>query len=228
MARFISISLCLTLFTLPAATAFAQTCVGAASFASGSARIGAGIDFAEDGKLYTGQIAVGKAGGPFAAGSIGLGDIDDVEENATAYALELGYGVSMSTTRPFELCPVIGIGFVNWDDSEGGVSVELSSRQLSAGFSIGGVVSSTPTFAFVPAVSLIYTNEKLESEGVFEFEESEDYGVIGLAAGFIFNQRITVRPNIAFPVGLDDSDPTFGIGLGINFGTPSTSQRRAR
>jgi len=134
----------------------------------------------------------------------------------------------VAANKPFEMCPIAGIGFGSADIEDGGFGVEISSRQIQVGLSIGGVASTTPTFALVPAVAFFYANENVESKGAVEFDESEDYGIISLAAGFIFNQRVTLRPNIAFPMGLDDADPTFGIAIAFNFGTPPSSRRRPR
>ena len=215
---------CLALVTLAATNAFAQPCLGTASFGSGPARIGAGVDVGPDARQYAAQLSVGKPAGPFAAGTIGLVEFDEIDETGTSFAGELGFSLGVSATSPFEVCPVIGIGHLSADVGAGGFSAEISSRVLSAGLAIGGVASSTPTVAFVPAIVLAYTNENVKSEGVLELEESEDYGMVTLIAGLVFNQRVTVRPNIAFPIGLDDSDPAYGVGIGINFGTPPSSR----
>ena len=211
-----------------ASAAAAQTCAGTASFASGPVRIGAGIDVGNDARVYGAQIAAGKAAGPVASGSIGMIELDELDASGTSFAGQLGYSLGIATSSPFELCPIIGLGYITADVSEGGVSVDISSRQMSAGLSFGGVMSTTPTFAFVPSLALMYVHEKVETEGFIEFEETEDYGLVTLAAGLVFNQRVTLRPNMAFPVGLDDSDPTFGIAIAYNFGTPASSGRRVR
>lgn len=221
MTKYTAAALSLVLCVLPMMTGLAQSCAGAASFASGPVRIGGSIEVGADAKQYSGQIGFGRAAGPFAAGTVGIVDLDETDDSGTLFAGELGYSLPMSAAGKFEICPIIGLGRVTVDLSEGGVSADLSSRLLSAGLSFGGVMASTPTFALVPAVALIYTNEKLKSEGVIEFEESDDYGIVTLAVGLVFNQAVTLRPNIAFPVGLDDSDPAYGLGIGFNFGTPS-------
>ncbi len=222
MARFHSAVVVLSLCVLPLTAASAQICAGAASFASGPVRLGGAIDIAEDARQYGAQIAFGKAAGPFASGTIALVDFDDLEDSGTSFAADVGYSLSMSAARSVELCPIVGIGYASADISQGGFSAELSSRTFGAGISIGGIVSSTPTFAFVPAVSVIYANEDAEAEGALELDTSENYGVITLAAGLVFNQRITLRPNIAFPVGLDDADASYGIGIAFNFGAPAS------
>ena len=225
MTRFVKSACYLALFTLPAATAAAQACVGTASFASGPARLGVGIDFAKDAKQYGAQIAFGKPGGPFAAGSIGRIDVDDTDESATSYGAELGYSLNISGKGSLEVCPILGLAYASAEASDGGVTVDVSSRTFSAGFAIGGVAASTPTFAFVPSIGLAYANQNVELEsGGVSFDVSEDFGVITLVPGLVFNQRITVRPNVAFPVGLDDSDPTYGIGISFNFGSPSANR----
>ena len=224
MSRLASAAFALAMFALPATSALAQTCLGTASFASGPARIGFGLDFSEDTKQYGAQIAFGKAAGPFAGASVALVDIDEVDDSGTAFELALGYSLSVSGKGSMEICPVAGFGYASVGVDEGGISVDLSERTLSAGFAIGGVASSSPTFKFIPSAMLAYVNANAKSEGFIEFDESEDFGLVSLAAGFVFNDRVTLRPNVAIPVGLDDSDPTYGIGISFNFGRPSAAR----
>jgi len=131
----------------------------------------------------------------------------------------------MAGRGTLEVCPVLGYGYASLDVNEGGFTADVTSRVLSAGFLIGGAVSSTPTLSVVPSIGLSYVNQKVKIDSdFFPLEESEDFGLVTLAAGFVFNQKITFRPNIAIPVGLDDSDPTYGVGIAINFGTPRGSR----
>lgn len=228
MTRLVPVIIGLTFSTLSATAALAQTCTGTASFASGPVRVGAGIDAGTDSKQYGAQAAVGRAAGPFASGSVVVVDLDEIDENGTLYAAELGYGIRVAASKPFEVCPIAGIGFGSVDVGDGGLGVEISSRQLQVGLSIGAVASTTPTFAFVPAMAVFYANENVESKGAVEFDESDDYGVITLAAGLVFNQRVTLRPNLAFPVGLDDADPMYGVAIAFNFGSAPSSRQRPR
>ena len=222
MMRITAITLSLGLCILPLSSGLAQTCVGAASFAAGPVRVGGSIDVGEDAKQYSGQIAFGRAAGPFAAGTIGMVDLDEIDDSATFFGADLGYSLGIATTSSLAMCPIVGFGYFSADIEEGGLSAEVSGRLVTAGFSIGSIVSSTPTFAFVPAVGLFYANENARSEGVLELDETEDYGIITLAAGMVFNQRVTLRPNISFPIGLEDSDAAYGVGISFNFGTPSS------
>ena len=219
MNRLASVAFTLAAIALPAASAAAQTCLGTASFASGPARVGVGLDFSNDDKQYGAQIAFGKSAGPFAAGHVGIIDVDDTDESATTFGIDLGYSLKLAGTGSLEMCPVASFGYATADIDEGGLSLDLSSRILGGGFAIGGVMSSSPTFQFIPSASLAYVNQTLKFEGVFESEDSEDYGLATLAAGFVFNETVTVRPNVAFPFGLDDANPAFGVGISVNFGT---------
>ncbi len=224
MSRLASVALMTIVSLLPVVSAVAQVCVGTASFASGPARVGVGLDFAKDAKQYGAQIAVGKPAGPFAAGSVAMVDIDEIDESATVLGIDLGYSLNVAGKGSLGICPVVGFSHATADVDEGGFSIDLTSRTLRAGFAIGGVSSSSPTFKFIPSAGLAYVNEKAKTEDAFEFEQSEDFGVITVAAGLVFNDRVTVRPNLAFPVGLDDSDPTFGVGISLNFGTPTAAR----
>jgi hypothetical protein len=225
IARFASMGLCLAVSVLSGPVALAQTCVGAASFVSGPARLGAGIDVTDDAKQYGAQIAFGRAAGPFIAGSIGRVEVEGTDETATSFAAEGGYSLLLAGRGSLELCPIAGVGYASAEIDVDAFSVDLSTRAISAGFSIGGVAASNPTVTMVPSVGLSYVRQNLKSEGTIEFDEWDDFGLITVASGFIFARRVTLRPYVALPVGLDDSDPTYGVGVSFNFGTPPTTRR---
>jgi hypothetical protein len=47
---------------------------------------------------------------------------------------------------------------------------------------------------------------------------TETYGIAGAAVGVVLSERLSVRPSVSFPIGLDGADPVFGIGFALNYG----------
>jgi hypothetical protein len=223
MSRLIALLPIAALMTF-ATTAQAQTCGGTASFTAGAVRLGAGMDFADDGNQVGASVALGRAAGPFVSGSVGRLEFEDLDESGTAFGIELGYSLPVAGRASLEICPVLSFVHAGADISANGNSVDLSSRALAAGVAIGGVASSTPTFAFVPSATFAWVNQKLELSGFMEGETTDDYGAITLAAGLVFNRNVTVRPNMSFSVGSDDSEATFGIAFAMNFGNQSAAR----
>ena len=220
MIRPVLIASCLTLLALPMADAEAQVCSGVASFASGPVRLGASLETTDGSKQYGGQLAFGKPAGPFAGVSIGRVDIEDSDESATAFGGEAGFSFNVAGRGSLEFCPIVGYGFASADVDEEGVTADISSRSWTAGIMVGGVASSSPGLSILPSVGFAYVNQNIEIESdILDFEGSDDFGLLTLAAGFVFNEKVTVRPNFSLPVGLDDSEPIFGIGIAFNFGS---------
>jgi hypothetical protein len=220
MIRPVLLASCLVVLGIPMADADAQVCAGAASFASGPVRLGASLETSDGSKQYGGQLAFGKPAGPFAGVSIGRVDIDDSDESATSFGGEIGYSFSVAGKGSLEFCPIVGYGMASADIEEGGATADISTRSWSAGLMVGGVASSSPGLSILPSVGFAYVNQNLEIESdIVNFDESDDFGLLTLAAGFVFNEKVTVRPSFALPVGVDDSEPIFGIGFAFNFGS---------
>lgn len=213
-----------------ATVADAQVCLGVASFAEGPVRAGVGVEVGNDATAFGGQLGFGASVGFFATGSVARVEFDESDESATTFGANAGYSFDISpagtSARSIELCPTVGFGYLNpleFTDPIFG-DIELSSRSFSVGLSIGGVLSSTASMAFLPSLGIDYVSERTTIEAAGDEEsETDGYGVIDLGMGLVFSRRITVRPAVLFPLGLEDVDPSFNIGVSVNFGRRGTS-----
>jgi len=208
-----------------AGPASAQLCNGAASFANGPIRVGAGADFTDGSKAVGAQLAFGAKQGAFANVGLSAVNYDGVDERGTVVNVNGGYSMSLSKPGKAEFCPLVGFA---WQSGPNVVTnfgtADVSARAFGFGGSIGGIVNSTPEFDFVPFASVSY----FTSKGTISFNgtsqtSTQDYGEIGLGAGFVVNKVLTIRPAVTFPIGLDNGDPSYGIAFAYNFGSPARS-----
>ncbi|MGQ0537984.1 MAG: hypothetical protein ACT4R6_03480 [Gemmatimonadaceae bacterium] len=223
------------MLSLCAARASAQYCAGAASFAAGPVRLGAGLAFSDDAKFYAAHLAVGAPQGAFASASIGTVDLDEIDEGSTVFGVNGGYAIRLEQTKPVEFCPVVGFAYASGPDFDDEfISLETSARWFGIGGAIGGVVGRTASVDLVPFAEAVYTSAKvtvkLRADGESATEsETEDFVNVTGGLGFVVNRVVTIRPTISYPFGIDDADPTFGISFAVNLGAArSAASRLAR
>jgi hypothetical protein len=71
----------------------------------------------------------------------------------------------------------------------------------------------------VPSLSMGFAYTGTTATGLLAtVTENETYGLAGAAIGLLLNDRLSVRPSVSFPIGLDGADPIFGIGFALNYG----------
>jgi hypothetical protein len=95
---------------------------------------------------------------------------------------------------------------------------------MSLGFSVGTTMSSSPRMQIVPVAGLGLKNSRISEDGSDAI--SDTYGVARLGVGLLFNNIIAVRPSVDIPVGLEGSDPTFGLTVAYSFGTKAAASRK--
>ena len=218
------------LLLMVSAVGQAQSCLGAASFAAGPVRVGAGVDFTDGAKSYGVQLAFGSTSGPFGTAGLSAVDYDDVDEGGTIVSVAGGYALPLGPSRKAQFCPSVGFDWGSGPNFDTGAGVlELSFRTFSFGANLGAVATSTPTMDFVPFVGAHFVIARLTAEfdGATE-REREDYGVVSLGAGFVLNRTLTIRPQLGFPVGVDEGDPSYGLAFAFNFGSAPGAARQRR
>jgi len=101
----------------------------------------------------------------------------------------------------------------------GAGELQVRSRSILAGVSIGAEIPSSPTFSLVPAAGLAYVAERatLEIPGSPKETLRETYGIVDAGIGVVFNQRLTVRISASIPVGIDEASSSLGLAFGVNF-----------
>lgn len=214
----------LTLVVLLGHELKAQVCDGAAPFSRGPVRIGAGFSYSKDVNTYGGGLAfaIGRTG-PFISANGFAVEYDGVEELGTGFTVSAGVPVRVSTTAEF--CPIVGFSHesVNLDSDVG--RLRLTARTFLFGGSIGFVAASSPSFEFVPSIGAAFGAVKTSASLLGESaNENDSYVGVSVAGGFIFSRRITMRPSLSYPFGVEEPEPSIGLAIGVNFGqTPVAS-----
>ena len=201
----------------------AQTCQGTASYRNGPMRVGAGLDFEDGANSYGADLGFGSTAGPFASVGLGRTEYKNVDGSGTNFGVTAGYGVDMNPTRTLQLCPLAGFVYQSGPDIDTGFGTASTSMHAFAlGGSIGGTIPASPTFDFVPfgAAEFDIAQAKVSFQGSSE-SSSDNYTVVTLGAGFVFNRILTIQPSVHIPMGLDGAKSSFGLVFGYNFGATS-------
>jgi hypothetical protein len=198
----------------------AQTCLGTASYRSGPMRVGAGLQFDDGANTYGAEFGVGSAAGPF--GSVGLArtEYKDVDGGATNFAVNGGYAIDLNPVRTVQLCPLAGFAYQSLPDLDTGFGMLSSSvHAVALGGAIGGTIPASPTVDFVPfgGAEFDIAQAKVTFAGGSE-SHSENYTVVTLGAGLVFNHTLTIQPSVHIPMGLDGAKSSFGLTFAYNFG----------
>lgn len=204
-----------------ASIASAQICNGSPSFSRGPVRIAGGGSFFDGGRSLGIQIAAGSSKF-YGGGGISNVDYDDIEETGTVFGLHGGASVPLGAKGTAEFCPEAGFSRQtgpNFETTSG--PWEYTARELYFGGVLGGVVSASPTFEFIPSAGAYFVSSK--GTGTLNGVESwakETFVNATVGAGFVLNRTLTLQPMISFPIGQEDGDPMFSISIAFNFGSP--------
>lgn len=204
-----------------ASAASAQICAGTAPFSAGPLRVSGIYQFVNDTKMYAAGVALGATdGGPFGGVYVGKATEKDVDETATTYGGHFGFSAPVGTTKKAEVCPMLTLDRLTASLETGFGSADLTGTRLGLGFGVGGIVSGSPTFDLIPFASAAYNRTTSEVSLAGSTDKfNDDIGILTLGAGFVFNKRVTILPNVQIPFGTeDDEDPLWGITLAFNFG----------
>jgi len=216
----------MALFVAVNAPAAAQTCQGLASFTSGNMQVSGNGQFTEGANRFGGGFAYGIPANVFAGAQISTTSYDGADASSLGIGANVGYQLAMGKASNIHVCPVASfeIGMGPDDDA---TNTDASSRNATLGFSLGTTMGASPRMQIVPTAGLGLAYSKLKVEDATTTSElSDTYGQAQLGVGLIFNQSIAVRPSVSIPLGLDGSDPTFGLTVAYSFGTKAASPRR--
>jgi hypothetical protein len=218
MVRGLAVSL--ALLALIRSPAVAQACMGLASFTGAPMQVTATGSFTQLSNSFGGTLGYGLPSSVYGNVAVATTSYDVVDGSTLGLAGRAGYQVNVGGTRPVQVCPnaSFGIGKGPNDDAAG---IDRSSRSATIGLHLGTELGAGPRIKVVPSAGFSYAHASVKAEdssGTELFEISDRYGLAQIAVGIILNQRISVRPSIEIPVGLDGGDPTVGLTLGYNVG----------
>jgi hypothetical protein len=220
----------LALLAIVHSPAAAQTCLGLASFSRAPVQMTGTGQFTQRMNSFGAGIAYGLQSGVWGKASVATTSIDGIESHPLSLGASAGYQIPVGKAQQAQVCPNASFTVGNGPD-DAAADINGSSRQATVGVNVGTVLAgSNPRMKIVPTVGLSYAylkNSAKDSTGTSLFEIADSYGLAQLGVGLVLNQTISVRPSVDIPLGLEGSDPTFGITLGYNFGSgPSASRRR--
>jgi outer membrane autotransporter protein len=211
------------LVALPSAVT-GQVCSGVASFAQGPFQVVGSAAFNDEAKTFGGGLAFGGVGA-FGQLSIGTTSFDNLEGSSFTFSGGGGYQFSLDERNIVHLCPIASVAFASGPNDidvfgDGSLVLDLSETDFEFGVALGAVASRSGQTQIIPAGSLAFVSATLKAKdqvsGASD-SQSETFGLLGLGLGFVFN-RVTVRPGVAIPFGLDGASTTFGVTLSVNFG----------
>lgn len=201
---------------LAATDVSAQMCNGTAPFSVGKMRAGAGLGFGNGATAINGEFAYGAKSGFYGGVTLGLLDLENSTEGQTNFGLNGGKSSMIGATKKIEMCPQLLIGFSSGPNVG---TTDVSGMQFGAGASFGTKMDTKTSYDIIPfgAAYLIRSSSKV-SNGTTTLEGSSTDLSIGLGAGFVFNQKWTLRPSIGIPLTGNGADPTFSVMGSMNFG----------
>lgn len=179
----------------------------------------AGVTFADRATLYGADLAVGANHGIFGDVSLGQISYSDLSGKSTAIGATVGYGLHVASNTEF--CPFVAYTHTAFPDL-GSPAAPITSHEDNIGFggAIGMRAVMSPTFSFVPNLSLQYIHATATSSSAAfgSSSTSEDWGALGLGVGMVINQSVTFQPGVSIPLGLQGGKTSVSLALGFNFG----------
>ncbi len=207
------------LVLVAASSASAQVCMGSASYSSGPMQVGGGFQSADQVMAYNAAFSIGRAQGLFGGASVTSVSYDGLESNGTWVGLNGGYQVSIASVAGLQLCPVASLQRGFGPDEIVDADEDLTQGRYSFGIMGGKVAGGTTSMKVIPTAGVSWARSTFTVEGPGgEFDMSENYFMADLGLGLVFNSAFTIRPNVNIPMGREDNETTFGLGLSYNFG----------
>lgn len=202
-----------TLLAVPT-TVSGQICSGGPGLGSGTGNVGGGAAFFDGGKQYSGGVTIGSE--VFGSGSFSFTDFDDSSLSLKRLSGGIGYELRPPDSQ-VSFCPSFGLGYGFGLEILG---VDITSLSVVPAVSVGLETAISPTVSIIPfaQVALIWQRVSADAGPLGDESETETDGALGLGAALMFNQVFSIGPAVSIPIGTEDGDTSFGIGLAVAFG----------
>jgi hypothetical protein len=208
----------------------AQTCLGAPSYHVAPLQLGVGASFTDGSKGAGVQFGLGARQGLFMNAGLDLVSYDALDGNGVGVSGSLGYDVAVTPTpatgpapsASVSFCPLATISYNKLPSfSDGFSNYDAHELDAGGGVALGVSVAVAPTISIIPfgTFAYYYGRATVSASGFGSQSASDSFGSAGLGLGLLLNQRITVRPSVAFPLGIDGATPTFNFGVGFQVGS---------
>lgn len=208
----------------------AQACLGAASYKVAPLQLGAGASFTDGSKGAGVMFGLGARQGLFMNAGVSMSSYDGLDGNGKTVSGTLGYDVAVNpspssgsaSSTSVSVCPMAAISYTMFPSFSDGVSdYDIHELDAGGGVALGVTVPASPTVSVIPYGSFSYYHARatVSATGFGSASTSDSYGVAGLGLGLLLNQRVTLRPSVDIPVGLDGAKPVFNFGVGFQVGS---------
>jgi hypothetical protein len=225
-----SLVVSLALLATVGSHAVAQTCQGLASYSAGPLQASGQAQFPTGATIWGGSLSYGLPSGLYAGADLSNTSIENNGGNSLGIGAHAGYQMKLGRTAKVAVCPVAHASLGMGPDDKA-ANINSSTTDLGFGLALGKEMGATQQMRIIPTAGfgLQYNKVKVEdtAPGGSTIEGSDTYALARLGMGFVFNQQISVRPTVDIPLGSDfNSDATFGVSVGYNFGSKGVSRGR--
>lgn len=210
-----------------ASAAAAQVCQGDLSFRGRPMHVGGALGITDHTTTFGGGMTFGHAQGFYGGGSLGMMDFENAG-SSLALSGGVGYSMPLQQRSRWQLCPgaTLSFGFGPDQDLPGGNTLDMSSRTMSLGASIGTATALNKSVTLLPFGSLALANTSVSaSSGGVSNSVDDTYMLLGFGAGFQFSPSLVLRPALSFAIGNDLIDDTV-FSLGVTWALPGHGSRR--
>lgn len=211
MRRMLSGLAVLALGTVASTTLEAQTCLGLNSPTNLQLSAATG----NSSKDFGANLHFGKATGVFFGVGGHYTSFDDVGTidggSAKGVTGTIGAQMGASAEKKTAFCPIAQLGYTSFDG-------DASSVIAAGGLSAGIPVAASSDFTIIPTASIMLVYDRFSVNGD---SDSDGYGVLSGGVGFMISPRFVLKPFIDLYLGLEGSDPRFGLVASIGFGKGS-------
>jgi hypothetical protein len=216
--------------------AAAQTCLGHAPFTRGPIQLRAVGELSRvEHTNPTQMVDLSTAGAGLSIGMARRGPFVGVTGTVTSNNIvdgttkSLGANVGWQVPISFdggaraEICPYaegsMGTGpeRASFDSRDARVTRGAAGLKLGAAFGGSRRVHLVPTVGYMMGYDKFDLEDDDNAQGT-QPDDTETFGLVDLGMGLQFNNRFTLLPLVRVPLGLDNTDPIYGLTLGINFG----------
>lgn len=215
-----SLLISLVLLVIARTSAMGQTCLGLVPFSRGSVQLTGQGSFTNGSKALIAGLAYGL---PSVFGGIEVGRtaIEAFEGSSLNLGAALGYQMALGKQTPIQVCPLARFNLAIGPRNTFNSGVDRLGHTASMGVLLGTSLGAGPRTEVIPTAGLSYAYSKTKAEdatGTPLVQFSDNYGIAQLGVGLVLNSNLSIRPGVDIPLGLQGSDPVFGLTVGYNFG----------
>ncbi|MBK7833169.1 MAG: hypothetical protein IPJ56_12665 [Gemmatimonadetes bacterium] len=201
-----------------ATRADAQACLGLGSLTAQPTNATFTALFSDGSKALDARVGFGSSIA-FGGVSAQLQDYDGIDGTGKSIGVDGGLSFITGASRNITFCPIASLGYTSLPDG-GSSAYSASTTDGAAGVAIGARVGTTSSVALIPFASLqgVYSRIAIDGPSGGSGSDNDTYGLLSGGVSFVLSSSVLIRPVITLPLGLEGSDPSYGIGVSFGFG----------